>query len=119
MNTTLTVTHSQFNSHAKIGWKKAVTIPALEKLSAEREHLVFMLWGVHAKKFDHELDQRRHLVLKAAHLSPRSVGGFRGCGQFRQSQQVPQQARHWGTCLVTTHFSDSAHSLVAIPVLTI
>ena len=87
MNTTLTVTHGQFNSHAKIGWKRAVTIPALEKLSAEREHLVFMLWGVHAKKFDHELDQRRHLVLKAAHPSPRSVGGFRGCGHFGKANK--------------------------------
>jgi uracil-DNA glycosylase len=87
MNTTLTVTHGQFNSHANIGWKKAVTIPALEKLSAERDHLVFMLWGVHAKKFDHALDQRRHLVLKAAHPSPRSGGGFRGCGHFGKANK--------------------------------
>ena len=46
MNTTLTVAHGRFNSHANIGWKEAVTTPTLEKLSAEREHLVFMLWGL-------------------------------------------------------------------------
>jgi uracil-DNA glycosylase len=85
LNTTLTVAHGRFNSHANIGWKEAVTIPTLEKLSAEREHLVFMLWGAHAKSFEHILDQRRHLVLKAWHPSPRSVAGFRGCGHFRKA----------------------------------
>ncbi len=51
LNTTLTVEDGRPASHAKIGWKQAVTIPTLEKLSAEREHLVFMLWGRHAGKF--------------------------------------------------------------------
>jgi uracil-DNA glycosylase len=85
LNTTLTVADGRFNSHAKIGWKEAVTIPTLEKLSAEREHLVFMLWGAHAKSFEHVLDQRRHLVLKASHPSPRSVTHFLGCGHFSRA----------------------------------
>jgi uracil-DNA glycosylase len=86
LNTTLTVTAGHRNSHAKIvGWKEAVTTPTLEKLSAEREHLVFMLWGAHAKSFEHFLDQRRHLVLKAGHPSPLSVAGFRECGHFRKA----------------------------------
>jgi len=87
LNTTLTVTDGQFNSHANIGWKEALTIPTLKKLSAERQHLVFMLWGAHAKKFEHILDQRRHLVLKAAHPSPRSVAGFRGCRHFLKANK--------------------------------
>jgi uracil-DNA glycosylase len=62
-----------------------VTIPTLKKLSAEREHLVFMLWGVSAKLFEHILDQRRHLVLKAGHPSRPSLTGFRGCGHFRKA----------------------------------
>jgi len=82
LNTALTVANGRFNSHANIGWKEAVTIPVLEKLSAEREHLVFMLWGAHAKSFEYIVDQRRHLVLKAWHPSPRSVIGFRGCGAY-------------------------------------
>jgi uracil-DNA glycosylase len=52
LNATLTVEHGRRNRHANIGWKEAVTIPTLEKLSADREHLVFMLWGVPAKKFE-------------------------------------------------------------------
>lgn len=89
LNTTLTVAHGQINSHAKIGWKKEVTIPTLKKLSAEREHLVFILWGAHAKKFEHILvRQERHLILKAAHPSPRSVAkGFRGCGHFSKANK--------------------------------
>jgi uracil-DNA glycosylase len=86
LNTTLTV-GGRSNSHAKIGWKKAVTIPALEKLSAHRKHLVFMLWGADAKSFERFLDQQRHLVLKAAHPSPRSVKCFRECGHFRKANE--------------------------------
>ena len=85
MNTTLTVAHGRSNSHANIGWKEAVTIPTLEKLSAGREHLVFMLWGVPAKLFEQFLDQRRHLVLKAGHPSRPSLTGFRKCGHFRKA----------------------------------
>jgi uracil-DNA glycosylase len=70
---------------AKIGWKKAVTIPTLKKLSAEREHLVFMLWGRHAGRFERFLDQQRHRVLKAWHPSPRSVTNFRRCRHFRKA----------------------------------
>ena len=85
LNTTLTVAHGCFNSHANLGWKNAVTIPTLRKLSAEREHLVFMMWGAPAKSFEHILDQRRHLVLKAGYPSRPSLTGFRGCGHFRKA----------------------------------
>jgi uracil-DNA glycosylase len=85
LNTTLTVEDGRPTSHAKIGWKQAVTIPTLEKLSADREHLVFILWGRHAGRFERFLDQRRHRVLKAGHPSPLSVKGFEGCGHFRKA----------------------------------
>ena len=90
LNTTLTVEDGRRNSHARmIGWKDAVTIPTLKKLSDQREHLVFMLWGRPAEWFEHILDQRRHLVLKASHPSPlseaRGADHFRGCGHFRKA----------------------------------
>ena len=87
LNTTLTVEGGRSNSHnAKLGWKKAVTIPTLKKLSDEREHLVFMLWGRHAKSFENILDRQRHLILKASHPSPLSVlKGFRKCGHFSKA----------------------------------
>src|ERR1022692_1935242 len=101
LNTTLTVAHGRFNSHANIGWKEAVTISTLKNLSAEREHLVFMLWGAHAKSFEHILDQRRHLVLKAGHPSPRSVAGFRGCGHFRKANNY--LSKHGIEPIIWTH----------------
>jgi uracil-DNA glycosylase len=63
----------------------------LEKLSAEREHLVFMLWGNHAKSFGRFLDKRRHRVLKASHPSPLSVAGFLECGHFRKANDYLSQ----------------------------
>ena len=90
LNITLTVEDGRRNSHAKmIGWKDAVTIPTLKKLSDEREHLVFMLWGRPAEWFERIVDQRRHLVLKASHPSPlseaRGADHFRACGHFRKA----------------------------------
>ena len=92
LNTTLTVAHARSNSHANIGWKEAVAIPTLKKLSDEREHLVFMLWGRHAGRFERFLDKQRHCVLKASHPSPRSVArssrsvaSFEKCGHFREA----------------------------------
>jgi uracil-DNA glycosylase len=86
LNTALTVEHGRSGSHAAIGWKKAVTIPTVKKLSAERKNLVFMLWGNHAKKFDRFLDPLGHLVLKASHPSPWSAAKgadhFQECNHF-------------------------------------
>ena len=88
LNTTLTVKAGHSNSHANIiSWKEAVTNPTLKKLSDEREHLVFMLWGRHAERFERDLDRQRHLVLKASHPSPRSVAHFQGCGHFREANK--------------------------------
>jgi uracil-DNA glycosylase len=101
LNTTLTVAHGRSNSHADIGWKEVVTIPTLKKLSAGREHLVFILWGVPAKLFEQFLDQRRHLVLKAGHPSPRSVAGFRGCGHFRKTNNY--LSKHGIEPIIWTH----------------
>jgi uracil-DNA glycosylase len=103
LNTTLTVKAGHSNSHATIiRWKEAVTIPTLKKLSAEREHLVFMLWGNHAKLFkQHILDLPRHLVLEASHPSPLSVRGFRECGHFRKANNY--LSKHGIEPIIWTH----------------
>lgn len=89
LNTTLTVAHGHPDSHAPVGWKKAVTIPTLKKLSVERKNLVLMLWGNHAKSLETILDQKRHRVLKASHPSPLSAtrgdDHFKECGHFRKA----------------------------------
>ena len=95
LNTALTVEQGSSDSHADVGWKAAVTCPTLKKLSHEREHLVFMLWGGPAQKFERCLDAARHLVLKASHPSPlgerKTASPFRGCGHFLRANDYLHQ----------------------------
>ncbi|MFN5440180.1 MAG: uracil-DNA glycosylase, partial [Bacteroidota bacterium] len=69
LNATLTVRANQPNSHAGIGWS-LFTDAVIQKLNQEKEQLVFLLWGNFAKEKGAHIDQKKHLVLKAAHPSP-------------------------------------------------
>lgn len=82
LNATLTVRAHTAGSHQGRGWEQ-FTDAVIEKLSREREHLVFMLWGSYAQKKGAVIDTHKHLVLKAVHPSPLSAyRGFIGCGHF-------------------------------------
>ena len=69
LNATLTVRAHQAGSHQNKGWEK-FTDAVIEKLSTEREGLVFMLWGGPAKKKGAKVDSSKHLVLTTGHPSP-------------------------------------------------
>jgi uracil-DNA glycosylase len=84
LNAMLTVEKNQAASHQKIGWQ-TFTDAVIRKLSQQREHLVFMLWGGFAKKKKELIDTSRHLVLEAAHPSPLAGGAFFGCRHFSQA----------------------------------
>lgn len=75
LNATLTLQAKQSNSHAKIGWQD-FTDAVIKKLSAEREHIVFILWGNFAKKKKALIDTSKHLVLESAHPSPLAGNAF-------------------------------------------
>ncbi len=85
LNTALSVEQGQPQSHAKIGW----TIFAeniIQKLNNHPKPLVFLLWGAHAKNKRVLIDEKKHLVLTAAHPSPFSAHqGFYGCRHFSKS----------------------------------
>jgi uracil-DNA glycosylase len=82
LNSVLTVEAHQAGSHQGKGWER-FTDKIIEVLSAEREALVFLLWGSYAQKKGQVIDQQRHLVLKAPHPSPLSAHrGFLGCKHF-------------------------------------
>lgn len=82
LNAVLTVQAGQAASHQGRGWE-AFTDRIVALLAAEREHLVFLLWGSHAQRKAAMVDPRRHLLLKAPHPSPLSAHrGFLGCGHF-------------------------------------
>lgn len=69
LNATLTVRAHQAGSHQNKGWEK-FTDAVIQKLSEEREGLVFMLWGGPAKKKGAKIDASKHLVLMSGHPSP-------------------------------------------------
>ena len=87
LNATLTVRAHAAGSHQGKGWEE-FTDAAVRALSAEREHLVFMLWGNYAKAKGAHIDRTKHLVLEAAHPSPFSAyRGFFGCNHFKKANE--------------------------------
>ncbi|HEY4062154.1 MAG TPA: uracil-DNA glycosylase [Puia sp.] len=85
LNASLTVRANEPMSHAKIGWAE-FTNAVIEKISALKEHTVFLLWGKFAQEKISLVDETKHLVLKAAHPSPFSADkGFFGCKHFSKT----------------------------------
>ena len=84
-NRALTVQKGRANSHKSVGWD-IFTDKAIEKISLNREKLVFLLWGNHAHKKAELIDSEKHLILKAPHPSPLSAyNGFFGCKHFSKA----------------------------------
>lgn len=87
LNASLTVRSGEPMSHSKIGWSQ-FTDTVIRKISDEKEHVVFMLWGKFAQQKQVLIDQSKHLVLKAAHPSPLSANaGFFGCRHFSKANE--------------------------------
>lgn len=85
LNASLTVEANNPMSHSKIGWH-LFTDEVIRKVSAGKEHVVFLLWGRFAQNKETLIDSSRHLVLKSAHPSPLSAyNGFFGCGHFSKA----------------------------------
>ena len=85
LNATLTVEEKKPGAHQRMGWEE-FTDEVIRVISAERNHVVFMLWGNYAQKKEPLIDTRKHLVLKAPHPSPLSAyQGFFGCKHFSQA----------------------------------
>ncbi len=85
LNATLTVRASSPGSHQKQGWEQ-FTDRVIELVSAEKEKVVFILWGAFAQKKASLIDGKKHLILVGAHPSPFSVHrGFVGCKHFSKT----------------------------------
>jgi uracil-DNA glycosylase len=72
LNASLTVRKDQANSHKDIGWQ-TFTDAVIKKLSDEKDHLVFILWGAFAQQKDVLIDRSKHLIIKSPHPSPFSA----------------------------------------------
>ena len=85
LNATLTVRANTPGSHQHKGWEE-FTDAVIQRLSEEKEHLAFMLWGSYAQKKGEMIDTGKHLVLKSPHPSPLSANrGFFGNGHFSKA----------------------------------
>lgn len=82
LNSTLTVDAGRAGSHQGKGWEE-FTDSVIARLSAEREGIVFMLWGNYARRKGAAIDRTKHLVLESPHPSPLSAHrGFFGNHHF-------------------------------------
>lgn len=87
LNAMLTVQARTPASHQKIGWQN-FTDAVIRHLSAEKEGVVFMLWGNFARQKKALIDQSKHYVLEAAHPSPLAGNAFQGCGHFAAANEI-------------------------------
>lgn len=82
LNTSLTVRAAEPGSHSAIGWEK-FTDAVIQKISTQKENIVFILWGNFAQKKVPLIHSQKHLILASAHPSPFSAyQGFFGSKPF-------------------------------------
>ena len=87
LNATLTVQAHRAGSHQGKGWEE-FTDAVIDKLSNERENLVFILWGSFAQRKGATIDANRHLILKSPHPSPLSAHrGYFGNQHFSKTNE--------------------------------
>jgi len=76
LNATLTVRENEAGSHQKKGWE-TFTDAVIQKISDEKENVVFLLWGGFAQKKGAKINRTKHHVLESGHPSPLSANrGF-------------------------------------------
>lgn len=85
LNASLTVRAGEPMSHSKIGWAQ-FTDEVIKKISALKEHVVFILWGKFAQEKKALIDETKHCILRSVHPSPLSAhAGFFGCKHFSKA----------------------------------
>ena len=72
LNATLTVRAHEAASHQGKGWEQ-FTDQVISTISAEKENVVFLLWGGFAKKKAKLIDKNKHHILTSGHPSPLSA----------------------------------------------
>lgn len=87
LNATLTVRAHNAGSHQNKGWEQ-FTDAVIQRISEQKEGLVFLLWGAYAQHKGAMIDRAKHLVLESAHPSPFAAHrGFFGNRHFSQTNE--------------------------------
>lgn len=91
LNATLTVRESEAGSHQNKGWE-TFTDAVIQKISDEKQNIVFLLWGGFAKKKGAKIDRTKHFLLETGHPSPLSAnrGLWFGNKHFSKTNQLLQ-----------------------------
>jgi len=86
LNASLSVRKDTPNSHKHLKWN-LFTDAVIQKISDEKENVVFLLWGAFAQKKGKKIDRTKHLVLESGHPSPMSAnqGKWFGNKHFSKS----------------------------------
>lgn len=85
LNATLTVRKDQANSHKHLKWQQ-FTDAVIQKISTEKENIVFLLWGNFAHQKAKYIDDSKHLILTSGHPSPMSANQGKWFGNKHFSQ---------------------------------
>ncbi len=90
LNATLTVRAHAAASHVGRGWEQFTD--AVIRTVAERENIVYMLWGSYAQRKAEFVDANKNLILKSVHPSPLSAHrGFFGNHHFSRANEYLTQ----------------------------
>lgn len=89
LNATLTVEKGKAGSHQNQGWE-TFTDAVIEKISQEKDGIIFLLWGSFAKNKGARIDRSKHHILNSGHPSPMSAnrGHWFGNKHFSQTNQI-------------------------------
>lgn len=88
LNSVLTVQAGNPDSHKDLGWED-FTDRVISVVNEHCEGVIFLLWGVNARKKASCIDKYRHHILTAAHPSPHSAhNGFFGCKHFSKTNKL-------------------------------
>ncbi|MFQ6739310.1 MAG: uracil-DNA glycosylase [Alphaproteobacteria bacterium] len=86
LNSTLTVMAHNAASHTGRGWEQFTD--AVIRAIAQKENIVYMLWGSYAQRKADFVDDTKNLVLKSVHPSPLSAHrGFFGNHHFSSANK--------------------------------
>lgn len=88
LNATLTVKAGLAGSHQNKGWE-TFTDAVVHRINAEKEGIVFLLWGSYAQNKGKFIDPNKHFILKSKHPSPLSAnqGGWFGQKHFSKTNE--------------------------------
>ena len=92
LNTSLTVRAGQAGSHSGTGWE-VFTDRVIDVVAAKPEHVVFVLWGNHARRKKERIEAVErdvaHTVVESPHPSPFSANnGFFGSRPFSRVNEA-------------------------------